>query len=533
MKRWIGLAMAIVLAQAQVPFERLRNTSREPGNWLMYSGAYNSQRYSALDQIDVRNVKTLQPLWVHQLEALDKAETTPLVVDGVMYITESPSNVIALDTRTGRPLWSFRRPVPKDVRVCCGQVNRGVAILDELVFVGTVDAHLIALDAKTGTVRWDVIVADYKTGHSLTAAPLALKDKVVVGMAGGEFGVRGFVDAYDAKTGKQAWRFWTVPVKGEPGSETWGGDSWKNGSAATWVTGSYDPELNLVYWGTGNPGPDWNGDVRPGDNLYSNCLLALNADTGKLSWHFQFTPHDVFDLDSTQVPVLVNMPFRGRERKLILFANRNAFYYVLDRENGQFLHGSEYAKQTWAKQLDDRGRPVRAPGTDPTEEGVKVYPHSAGGTNWYSPSYSPKTNLFYVAARESGAIYFKGEADYKVGAEYNGGGIRNIPGDPGWGAIRALQPAVGKIEWEYKLYSPPWAGVLSTGGGLVFGGCDEGYFFALDAAAGKLLWRFQTGGKIIANPISYLSDGKQRVAIAAGHAIYNFGIDDRKAAGND
>ncbi|HVP45674.1 MAG TPA: PQQ-dependent dehydrogenase, methanol/ethanol family [Bryobacteraceae bacterium] len=524
MRVTIFLLLVGVISQAQVTFERLRHAESEPGNWLTYSGNYSAHRYSAIDQINTQNIGHLRPSWVYQLDALDKAETTPLVVDGVMYITESPSNVIALDTRTGRALWSFRRPVPKDVRICCGQVNRGVAVLDDLVFVGTVDARLIALDAKTGSVRWNVAVADYKTGHAITAAPLALKDKIVVGMAGGEFGVRGFLDAYDAKTGKQAWRFWTVPVKGDPGSETWAGESWKNGAATTWITGSYDPDLNVLYWGTGNPGPDWNGDVRSGDNLYSDCLIALDADTGKLKWHFQFTPHDVWDIDATEIPVLVDGVFREQQRKLVLFANRNAFYYVLDRQTGQFLHAKQYAKQTWATQLDDRGRPVPAPGAQPTETGVKVYPHSAGGTNWFSPSYSPKTNLFYLAARESGGVVYKGEAEYRPGAEYNGGGLRNIPGEPGSGAVRALEPMSGELRWEYPLFSPPWAGVLSTAGGLVFGGCDEGYFFALDAASGKPLWRFQTGGKIISNPMSYLSDGKQRVAIAAGHAIYVFGL---------
>ena len=526
MKTLGAFVLAGILAHAQATFERIRHAEREPANWLTYSGSYNAQRYSALDQVNVQNVNKLRPLWVYQFDALDKAETTPVVVDGVMYVTESPSNVIALDTRTGRALWSFRRVVPKDVRICCGLVNRGVAILDDLVFVGTVDAHLIALDAKTGSLRWDATVADYKTGHAITAAPLAIKDKVVVGMAGGEFGVRGFLDAYDAKTGKQAWRFWTVPAKGEPGSETWAGESAKNGSATTWVTGAYDPDLNLIYWGTGNPGPDWNGDVRAGDNLYSDSLVALDADSGRLKWYFQFTPHDVWDIDSTEVPVLVDGVFHDKQRKLVLFANRNSFYYVLDRQSGEFLHGMQYARQTWATQLDDRGRAVPAPGAQPTEKGVIVYPHSAGGTNWFSPSFSPKANLFYVAARDSGAVVFKGEADYKPGAEYNGGGIRNIPGDPGYGAVRALEPMSGKLRWEYRLFSPPWAGVMSTGGGLVFGGCDEGYFFALDAITGKALWRFQTGGKIISNPISYLSDGKQRVAIAAGHAMYVFGLEE-------
>jgi alcohol dehydrogenase (cytochrome c) len=519
----ILLAIA-ALAAAQVPFDRLRHADREPGNWLTYSGDYAAHHYSPLAEITAENVKNLRPLWVYQFNALDKAETTPLVVDGVMYVTESPSNVIALDPRTGRQLWAYRRTVPKDVRVCCGQVNRGIAILDDYVFVGTVDAHLVALDARTGSVRWDVTVADYKTGHSMTAAPLAVNGKVVVGIAGGEFGIRGFVDAYDAKTGKRAWRFWTVPAPGEPGNDTWSGESWKNGSAATWVTGSYDPELNLIYWGTGNPGPDWNGDVRAGDNLYSDSVLALDANTGKLKWHFQFTPHDTFDWDSTEVPMLLDANFQGRPRKLVLFANRNAFYYVLDRETGKFLHAVPFAKQNWAKQIDDSGRPVRLLGIDPTEEGVPLYPHSAGGTNWFGPSYSSKTNLVYVAARDNGSINFKGEPDYKPGAEYNGGGIRDIPGDPGTGAIRALQPLTGALQWEYKLLTPPWAGVLSTAGNLVFGGTNEGQFFALNASTGQPLWHFQTGGKIISNPISYSSEGKQRVAIASGHALYVFGL---------
>lgn len=526
MKFIIGLLVAAAISQGQVTFDRILHMEREPGNWLTYSGDYQGRRYSSLDQINPQNVGKLRPVWVYQFDALDKAETTPLVVDGVMYLTESPSNVIALDTRTGRTLWAFRRAVPKDVRVCCGQVNRGVAILGDLVFVGTVDAHLIALDSRTGSVRWDVTVADYQTGHAITAAPLAVRDKVIVGMAGGEFGVRGFLDAYDATTGKRAWRFWTVPVEGEAGSETWGGDSWKHGAATTWVTGSYDANLNLVYWGTGNPGPDWNGDVRSGDNLYSNCLLAIDAATGKLKWYFQFTPHDVWDLDSTEIPVLLDADFEHQRRRLVLFANRNTFYYVLDRQTGQFLHAKSYARQTWASGLDDRGRPAPNPVAQPTETGVRVYPHSAGGTNWFSPSYSEKTRLFYVAARESGNLVYKGEASYKPGAEYNGGGLRNIPGEPGWGAIRALEPMTGEMRWEYPLFSPPWAGVLSTGGGLVFGGCDEGYFFALDAISGNPLWRFQTGGKIISNPISYMSEGKQRIAIAAGHALYVFGVDE-------
>ncbi len=521
----LGLLLYSQPAHSQVPFERIRRADAEPGNWLTYSGNLQSQRYSALKQITTANVSRLKPVWVYQVRALHKLETTPLVVDGVMYITEPPSDVTALDTRTGRPLWRHRRTIPEDVRVCCGQVNRGVAILDDLLFIGTIDSHLVALDAKTGHVRWDTAVADYKTGHSITVAPLAVKDKVIVGIAGGEFGVRGFLDAYEAKTGKKVWRFWTVPGAGEPGNETWAGDSWKTGSATTWVTGSYDPELNLIFWGTGNPGPDWNGDVREGDNLYSDCLLALDADTGKLKWYFQFTPHDVHDWDATQIPVLAEGTVRGKRRKLILFANRNAFYYVLDRQTGEFLLGAPFAKQTWAKELDDNGRPIRLPGTFPTIQGTVVYPSVPGATNWFSPSYSPLTKLFYVAAKEQGGIYFMGEAEYKPGILFEAGGFHAIPGDEPYGAVRAIQPETGQVQWEFKLHTPARAGLLSTAGGLVFGGANEGDFFALDALTGKPLWNFQTGGQINSNPISYLSEGKQHVAIAAGQSIFIFALD--------
>jgi alcohol dehydrogenase (cytochrome c) len=525
MKKAVLVVILAVPLTAQVSFDRVRKADSEPGNWLTYHGNYSGHRHSRLAQITPANVARLKPVWVFQSGPWNKVEATPLVVDGIMYLSEPPSNVTAIDTRTGRSLWRYRRTIPKGMRVCCGQINRGVAALDDLLFIGTVDAHLVALDAKTGVVRWDTPVAEFKTGYSITVAPLVVKDKVVVGIAGGEFGVRGFVDAYHAKTGQHAWRFWTVPGQGEPGSETWAGESWKTGSATTWVTGTYDPELNLVYWGTGNPGPDWNGDVRAGDNLYSDSVVALDADTGKLKWYFQFMPHDVHDWDSTEVPVLVDTAYAGKPRKLMLFGNRNGFYYVLDRQTGQFLAAKQLVKQTWAKGIDEKGKPVRIPGTFPSIEGTKVYPNVPGATNWFSPSYHPQNNLFYVALREEGGIYYKGEADYKAGEFFNGGGARDIPGEEAWGAIRALQPATGEVQWEFKLHSPPWAGVLSTAGGLVFGGANEGEVFALDAKTGKSLWHFQTGAQVIANPISYLSDGKQQVAIASGTAIFAFALE--------
>jgi alcohol dehydrogenase (cytochrome c) len=516
---WLLLTLP---AFAQVTHQRLLSTAAEPQNWLTYSGNFAGHRFSPLTQITDQNVAKLTPAWVYQSNSLQKFETTPLVADGVMYISEAPSNVTALDVRTGRVLWRYRRTMPDDIRVCCGQVNRGVALLGDLVYVGTIDAHLVALDARTGAVRWDVTVADNRTGHSITVAPLALKDKVIIGIAGGEYGIRGFLDAYDAKTGKLAWRFWTVPAAGDPEAKTWAGDSYKRGSAATWVTGAYDPDTNLVYWGTGNPGPDWNGEVRAGDNLYSDCLIALDADTGKLKWHFQFTPHDVHDWDATEVPVLIDADFRGQQRKLLLFPNRNAFYYVLDRVTGQFLLGKPYARQTWAKGLDDSGRPIRLPGTSPTVEGTRVWPSVAGANNWYSPSYSPATRYLYVAVREAGSIYYFGSADYKPGEQFNGGGFRSIPGEEEWGAIRAFQPTTGEVAWEYKLFSPPYSGVLSTAGNLVFGATNEGQIFALQASTGKPLWRFQGGGTVRSNPMSYMSGGKQYVAMTLGNSLYVF-----------
>jgi alcohol dehydrogenase (cytochrome c) len=524
MRRFLVLLAILVPASAQVPYERILRTGNEPRDWLTYSGNYHAHRYSTLDQITGANVHSLKVAWMYQVRAHHKVETSPLVFDGIMYITEPPSDVTALDLRTGRPVWSYRRSIPRGVAVCCGQVNRGAAVLDDQLFVGTIDAHLVALDLKTGRVRWDVAVADYKTAYSITLAPLALRDKVIVGIAGAEFGIRGFLDAYDARTGKRAWRFWTVPGPGEPGSGTWSGDSWKTGGAPTWVTGSYDPEANLLYWGTGNPGPDFVGDGRKGDNLYSDCLLALDADTGKLKWYFQFTPHDVNDIDANEIPVLVDAAFHGQPRKLVLFGNRNGFYYILDRLTGEFLLGKQFATQTWAKGLDERGRPIPNPVTAPRPEGALVYPDDDGAANWYSPSYNPQTGLFYQNAREQGAIYYRTEVPYEPGKRFMGATRRPVPGAEPWGALRALDAMTGEKKWEFRLQSPPWSGVLSTAGGVVFSGDMEGNFFALDAQTGKLLWRFQTGGAIVANPITYMSEGNQYVAIAAGSAILVFGL---------
>jgi alcohol dehydrogenase (cytochrome c) len=519
------LACAALLA-GQVPYERLVNAASEPGNWLTYSGGYQAHSYSPLDQINTSNISALKVAWMYQIGVSHHFETEPLVFDGVMYISEPPSDVTALDLRTGRPLWKYRRSLPKGIVVCCGQVNRGLAALDDQLFVGTVDAHLVALDMHTGRVRWDVEVADYKAAYSITAAPLAVKDKIIVGIAGAEYGIRGFLDAYDAKTGKRAWRFWTVPGPGEQGNETWSGDSWKTGGAPTWVTGAYDPLANLVYWGTGNPSPDFVGDDRQGDNLYSDSILALDADTGKLKWYFQFTPHDVLDMDANQVPVLLDAEFQGRPRKLVLFANRNGFYYVLDRLTGEFLVGKQFARQNWAKGLDDKGRPIWNPEAVPSERGALVYPDDDGTANWFSPSLSLKTGLFYQNVREKGAIQRRTRVKptYESGRLYMGASRLPIPGEEPWGVLRALDWKTGETRWEFPVHTPPWCGILSTAGNLVFSGTMEGDFFAVDAVSGKLVWRIQTGGAIWSNPISYMSEGKQYVVVSAGSSVIAFSV---------
>jgi alcohol dehydrogenase (cytochrome c) len=526
--RCLSLLLSVsAILTAQVPFDRIVKAHSEPGSWLTYSGDYQGHAYSALDQINTKTIGDLKVAWMYQTGRSQHFETTPLVVDGIMYITEPPSDVTALDLRTGRPVWKYRRSLPEKLVVCCGQVNRGLAVLDDQLFVGTVDAHLVALDIRTGRVRWDVEVADYKVAYSMTGAPLVVKDKVIAGIAGAEYGIRGFLDAFDAKTGKKVWRFWTVPGPGEPGNETWSGDSWKTGGAPTWVTGVYDPDSNLLYWGTGNPSPDMVGESRAGDNLYSDSLIALDADTGKLKWHFQFTPHDVLDMDSNQVPVLVDAEFRGRPSKLVLFANRNGFYYVLDRLSGEFLVGKQFAKQTWAFGLDVHGRPIVNPAAVPTAEGTLVYPDDDGTANWFSPSLDLKTGLFYQNVREKGAIQRRSKVDpvYEPGKLFMGASRQPVPDEEPWGALRAFDWKTGEMAWEFRVKTPPWCGVLSTAGGLVFSGTMEGDFLALDAVNGKLLWHLQTGGAFWSNPISYMFEGKQYIAVAAGSSLIAFDVD--------
>ena len=517
------LLLLALLAQNPVPFERIVNAGQEPGNWLTYSRTYQGQRYSPLTQLTPKTVQGLKVKWAYQFRGGGN-QVSPIVVDQVMYVS-APNSVVALDTHTGGKFWSWSRPVPTDYQsIGFGRTNRGVAVLDDMVYVATLDCYLVALDAKSGKERWSVKAADYKLGYSFTVAPLAIKGKIIVGTSGGEAGVRGFIDAYDAKTGQRSWRFDTIPGPGQPGHESWHNDAWKTGGGSTWVTGAYDPQLNLLYWGIGNPAPDWNGDVRPGDNLYTCSFVALDGATGQIRWHFQFTPHDVHDWDSAHVPILFDATIRGRPRKLIANANRNAFYYVLDRETGEFITGKPYVKQTWARGLDDKGRPIVIPGSEPTEKGSLVWPSLNGATIWFSPSYSPATGLYYVAAREKSSIYFKRQAEFKPGTFFAGGGEQSLDPNEEWGAIRALDSTTGEQRWQFKLTTPPWAGVMSTAGGLVFSGTNEGNVFALDASTGKPLWDFQTGSPITANPISFLVNGQQRVAIAADHVLYVFGL---------
>ena len=532
--------LAVAAASGQVTYDRLLKAQSEPGNWLTYSGGYNSWRYSSLDQITRENVGRLKVEWVKQMPTSHRIEATPIVADGIMYVSEPPSNVFALDAATGRPYWHYKRSLPA-YNVCCDAVNRGVAVLGDRVFVGTVDAHLVALNAKNGAVLWDIEVADRKSGYSITGAPLIVKDMVITGIAGGEYGIRGFLDAYDVKTGKRRWRFNTVPGPGEKGHETWptsgpNANSWKQGGGPTWVTGSYDAEQNLVIWGVGNPSPDWNNDVRPGDNLYTDSAIALDADTGKLKWHYQFVPNDANDWDAVQVPVLVDGDWKGQPRKLVYWAHRGGFYYVLDRTTGEFLLGKPFAKQTWAKEIDAKGRPVRIPGTFPTVEGNVVWPGVQGATNWYSPSYSPQTRLFYLTVWENKGWYLKGEPKYTPGNRYVG----SVPDidmtdDMGYGAIRALNPETGEMVWEHRTHTKPWSGVMATGSQLVFGANggwlnraarenSEAYFFALDAENGKELWRINLGGTMSSNPMTYMVNGKQMVTMAAGSAVFTFAL---------
>ena len=507
-----------------VQYEAIRDANQNLNSWLTYSGSYDGRRFSPNTQITPANAASLRLLWMRQYTTPEASiETSPLVVDGYMFVTVPPNRVEALDVKTGSLIWTYDRKLPDHVSVCCGYVNRGLAVLGRTLYLGTLDAHLVALDISTGQVTWDVEIADYKSGYSITGAPLALKNLIVTGIAGGEFGVRGFIEARDAATGKRIWRFETIPKSGQPGANTWDDNSAQTGGGPTWLTGSFDPDTNLIYWPSGNPSPNFNGEGRAGDNLYTNSIIALDADRGTLRWYFQFTPHDLFDWDATEVPVLLDANVAGKRQRFLAQANRNGFFYLLDAEAGRFLLAKPFAKQTWADEIDSNGRPVLNPAAHPTERGTAIYPGVGGATNWESPSYSPVTGLMYVPALDWGGIFYERHSDYHQGEEFLGGSFQYSPAATSQGAVRALNPVTGDVQWEYRNPATNVGGLLSTGGGVVFGSQDQ-RFFALDAASGRELWRVSTGGRTVAAPITFLFDGTQMVTIAAGHDILTFGL---------
>lgn len=493
----------------------------EPHNWLTYGGGYDSQRHSRLDQINTGNVAQLRMAWVKQFGIPNGFEATPIVADGVMYVTTGGhTSLWALDAKTGDVFWQYTAQIPEDVPACCDWVNRGAAIADGKVFFASLDAQLIALDAQTGRPLWNQRVADPRDGYTMTVAPLVVKDKVIVGVSGGEYGVRGYVDAYDIRTGRRAWRFYTVPGPGEPGHETWGGkETWRTGGGTTWITGSYDPELDLLYWGVANPGPVFNGAVRPGDNLYTSSVVALDPNTGRLRWHYQWTPHDIWDYDGVNEVILADLPIGGRTVKALLHADKNGFFYALDRTNGKFLYAKEFARQTWASSINPQtGRPTVNPNAIPGPDYTIGCPGPAGAKEWNHMAYSPQTRMAYVPVIENCAYFRSGQAFYNRGQPFWGSYATAEALGPGesHGFLKAINAATGQEAWKIRSEHPVVSGVLSTAGGLVFWGEADGMFHATDARTGKPLWKFNVGSGIHAPPITYAVGGKQYVAIAAG-----------------
>ena len=525
-----GAALTAPAAQTPAPggpeltYERLRHSDSEPQNWLTYWGSYRGTHYSALDQITAANVSRLGAAWAKQLPGSSVLEATPLVVDGIMYTSGPPGVVVALDAATGRQIWRYQRTQkvrnPNEIN----PYNRGVAILGNRLFVGTLDAALLALDARTGTLLWEVQMADPLQGFSITSPPLPLKDKIITGIAGGEFGIRGFVDAYDPATGARLWRFSSIPGPGEFGHETWSGESWKNGCGATWLPGSYDADLDLLYWAIGNPCPLYDGAARAGDNLFTSSVVALDPATGQRRWHYQFSPHDTHDWDSNQDMVLIDRAFHGEPRKLLLHADRNGHFYVLDRTNGQFLAATPFTAQTWSRGFDAAGRPLPTADSQSSAAGTVIAPPIGGGTNFQAPSYSPATGFIYLAYQEGGQRYISETQPFESGRQYPGGRGASS-GQSRSAGIKAIDPENGKTMWSFPLTQGSLtAGVLATQGGVVFAASREGYLFSLDARSGAMLWRFQTGAAIDASPISYAVAGKQFVAVSAGNVVYSFAL---------
>jgi PQQ-dependent dehydrogenase (methanol/ethanol family) len=508
-----------------IPFARIAEP--KSGDWPTYHGQLSGNRHSALDQIKASNVAQLSPRWMYSVPNGRRLQTTPVVVDGVMYVT-SANQAIALDARSGRVLWRYQRPLTRGlVGDAAAAINRGVAVLEDRVFMVTDHAHLIALHRLTGELLWDVEMADYRQHYGATSAPLVVKDLVISGVSGGDEGVRGFLSAYKVSTGERVWRFWTIPAPGEPLSETWVGNALPHGCGATWLTGTYDPHADLLYWTTGNPCPDYNGDERKGDNLYSDSVLALEPTTGKLRWYYQYTPHDLHDWDAQQTPMLIDAEFQGRKRQLLAQANRNGFFYVLDRITGELLLAKPFVERlTWATGIGADGRPQVVKESAPTTAGAKTCPAVEGATNWMSTAFNPQTGLFYVMALEKCQLYGKSSEPWMQGKSFYGGGTREVPNEPGKKYLRAIDLQTGRIAWQYPQIGAAnsWGGALSTAGGLVFFGDDSGAFAAVDARSGDSLWRFHTSELWKASPMTYTAAGKQYVAVAAGANIIAFGL---------
>jgi PQQ-dependent dehydrogenase (methanol/ethanol family) len=509
--------------------KRLDNANDEHQNWLTYWGNYQGSHYSYLSQITPANVSKLNARWTVQMPGESALEATPLVVDGIMYMAGPPGQVFALDAKTGLQIWKYERRQKVTNPYESNPFNRGVAVLGNRVFVGTLDAALVALDARTGRVLWETQVADTLKGYTITAAPLAVKDKIIVGVAGGEFGIRGFLDAYDAQTGKLVWRFNTIPGPGEFGNDTWKGNSWKRGSGGTWLTGSYDPQLDTIYWTVGNPGPDLNSALREGDNLFTCSVIAIDPATGKRKWHYQFTPGDSHDWDSNEDIILADQPVNGKMRKVLLHADRNGMFYTLDRTNGAFISATAYVKQTWNTGFDASGRPIFAADWKASPQGVTVAPSLAGGSNWQNPSYDPGRSTMFLIAYDGAMTYRSAPVNYEPGRQYSGG----VPGG-GQGAreagsikVLAIDTLTGKIKWSHPLIRRSFSiGVLATRTGVLFAATGEGNIIALDSKTGKTLWHFQTGANIASAPMSYSVDGKQFIAIGAGNVLYTFALPD-------
>ena len=520
-----GVTPGPLLSVAEAPSQAAIDEVMHPkeGAWPTYNGNLNANRYSALDAINTRNVSGLQLRWSYSLPSTG-LQTTPAVSNGIMYVT-APGRVCALDSGSGRQIWCYARP--EDAGEMVGnsgskQPNRGVAVVGDRIFFARGDAHLICLNRVTGAVMWDIKMPETAGHYEATSAPLVVGDLVICGVAGGDTPLRGFLAAYKVTTGVQVWRFWTIPQRGEPGAETWNGNALETGGGATWLTGSYDVETNTLFWATGNPYPATNGNPRGGANLYTNCVLALNPKTGKLRWYFQFTPHDLHDWDATEPLVLVDAPFQGRMRKLLLQANRNGFFYVLDRTNGEFLLAKPFVSRlNWASGIGADGRPQLLPANQTTTSGVKACPSVRGATNWYSTSFHPATRLFYVMAVEECSIYRQ--------AQNGGYEADQDASNPGRRYLRAINLDDGKISWEIPQIGAPeanYSGILSTAGDLVFYGETGGSFAALEAKTGHNLWHFETGAQWKASPMTYITRGKQYIAIAGAANIMAFTLPD-------